>query len=720
MKKNILQKKKIKLQIILCVLILLLPILMVSRFSVAQPYVKNPDSLIIAKLYEPSTFEPTWAWDSISIEQMSSCYDTLIAFEREKVDSFVPRIATEVPSIENGGISLDGLTYRFHIRSGVYFANGFPLTPEDVEYTFERAMVRDPEWGPIGYYLAEPLLGVSSTRDSEGKIIVKFSDIDQVVEVEGNDVVFHLVKPYSLFMQILTLWFSSIVSKQWCSDHGDWGGSNSQWKKYNNVPSSPLDRETMGTGPFILESWTPAEVVLVRNDLYWRGPAKLNEIVFKKVNNFNTGVQMLIEGDVDFTFVPTYYYSDLEGVAGIRQYQDLNVLSVTTACMNFEISELSPYIGSGLLDGYGIPPNFFSDIDIRKAFAYAFDYDTFINEMYLGEALQPATCVIEGLPFHNPDQSKYSLDLIQAEEHFRQAWGGQVWDTGFKLTLAYPASNMFYKALAEILKANIEGINQQFHIELQGISWYEYLIGMQTGQLPIDFVGWGADYPDPHDFVYPFMHSSVSFSRGYNNPLVDNLIEDGVMTLDPAERRVIYYELQSIYHEEVPGIPIAQPLTRHYERDWVQGWYYNPFWAIPDFYSIWKALPADVSIEPETLNIKNNGKWISLYIELPYGIHPDEIDLATVSLVCNEKSQTAVIDPKYDFVWDSNIFIVDHDEDGVLERLVKIDRALVVSDLNLIDFDQDTGLREEIEMIVEGNLYDGTPFAARLTVIILK
>lgn len=546
--------------------------------------VKNPDRLINAVGWGPVTFEPAWASDTMSVEVLSSCYDTLIAYDREKVDSFVPRLATEVPTIENGGITDNGLTYRFHIRSGVKFWFGFPLTPEDIEYTFERAMVRDIGY-PIGLLLV-PLTGYYSTRDSYGDIIPGIIDsIMQAVEVDGNDVVFHLARPYAPFMHILASWFSSIVSKQECIDNGDWPGTEETWEDYNNLNYSPLDEATMGTGPFRLESWTPEEVVLARNDLYWRGPAKLEKVIFKIIVDANTRVQMLIEGDTDFCTVPRDLYSELEGIEGIRLFENLLSLVVWYLDINFAISDNSPYIGSGSLDGNGIPLDFFDDIDIRKAFAYAFDYDTVINERYFGEALQPASPVIEGLPFHNPDQPKYTFDLDQAEGHFRQAWGGQVWDTGFKCTIVYNEGNMNRKALMEMLEVSIESLNPKFHIEVLGISWFDYLMALWSGQLPMSLWGWGADFPDPENIVRALMHSE--FTSGYSNPLVDYLIDEGVGTLDPAERQAIYYELQSIYHDDVIDIPLAQSLSRHYERDWIQGWYHNPG-APTDYYSIWK------------------------------------------------------------------------------------------------------------------------------------
>jgi hypothetical protein len=79
-------------------------------------------------------------------------------------------------------------------------------------------------------------------------------------------------------------------------------------------------------------------------------------------------------------------------------------------------------------------------------------------------------------------------------------------------------------------------------------------------------------------------------------------------TVDPAERQAIYYELQRIYHENVLGIPLVQPLTRHYQRDWVWGWYHNPAAAM-DFYEMLKGTYQDATknIITHIENLVNSG-----------------------------------------------------------------------------------------------------------------
>jgi len=153
--------------------------------------VRNPGTIIEATIGDVDSLDPAWAYDTASGEVIINVYEPLIFFDGEKTDKFVPLLATKVPTVENGLVSQDGLTYTFPIRKGVKFHNGEPLTPEDVEYSIERAMVQDRDGGPV-WMLYEPLLGVQGSRDEEGNIAIDFEDIDKAVEVEGDNVVFHL------------------------------------------------------------------------------------------------------------------------------------------------------------------------------------------------------------------------------------------------------------------------------------------------------------------------------------------------------------------------------------------------------------------------------------------------------------------------------------------------------------------------------------------------
>lgn len=114
-----------------------------------------------------------------------------------------------------------------------------------------------------------------------------------------------------------------------------------------------------------------------------------------------------------------------------------------------------------------------------------------------------------------------------------------------------------------------------------------------TGNVPIYVVGWLADYPDPHNFVHPYMHSKGLFSgwQGYNNPTADFLVNLGIETADGPAREAIYFDLQALYHEDAPSVPLVTALGRGWQPHWFRGWYSNPIIPSPGMvYHRWKAV----------------------------------------------------------------------------------------------------------------------------------
>lgn len=586
--------------------LLFLSIFLATSVTIVPAQINNPNHMIVAKVTEPTTVDPAWEWGyEASMELIGNVYDTLIRYDRESVDEFVPCLATD------WGVSEDRLTLWFEIREGVRFHNGDILTTEDVEYSFERWMVQDRNVGPA-WMILYALFGVYNTADlgnidtPAGRTEIA-TKIDNAVERNSTHVWFNLKTIFvpTIFYQIIAQPFSSILNKQWCINQGDWPGTWTNWISYHDPVVSPLDDppEMMGTGPYKFDYWDEdVEWSIVKNDNYWQGwPAPgcggyVERVTFKLIEEWVTRKMMFIAGDCDLCYVPRVHTEEIYGLPGIRSIYPLESLSIWALLFNFEISTTSPYMGvsGGLppstIDEAGIPPDFFADVDVRKGFAYCFDYVSYIEETISGEGIQSATCVIKGLPYYNPDQAKYCLDLSKAEEHFRMAWGGQLWNTGFTMGVAYNTGNEARQLACEMLKLYVESLNPRFHIEIFSNDWSIYVSQWVYREIPLFIVGWGFDYPDPHNFVDPFMHSQGGFAswQSYSNSYVDELIEDGVREIDPENRRDIYYELQSIYHDDVPSVPLYQPYGRHWERDWVQGWYYNPTYYGNYYYHLWK------------------------------------------------------------------------------------------------------------------------------------
>jgi peptide/nickel transport system substrate-binding protein len=535
------------------------------------PY-KNDGWFVQETIGGPESLDPAWGYDTASGEQVQYVYETLIFFDGEEVDEFVPVLATSVPTYDT-----EDNTYRFTIRDGVTFHEGGTLSPADVEYSFERAMVQDRSGGPIWMFY-QPLLGTWGYDDN-------FTEIDAAVEVDGDDVVFTLIGDYwdLVFLQILSGPWASIVDKEWCITNGEWDGTEGDIVNHNDpeAGTSYLWDNMNGTGPWKLDEWDVGnQVVLVINDDYWRSAPAFEMVITKQVEEWTDRKFSLLAGDADLVYVPRQYIGELdEYLDELNEEQDLPELAVDAFFMNMAIAANSTWIGSGALDGNGIPPDFFSDLDVRKGFNYAFDWDTYLNDILLGEATQVGSPVVEGLYGYNPDASKYSLNLTKAQEHFEAAWNGTVWDVGFKFTMLYNAGNDVRKAACEILKDNLFAINTKFQVTVVPMDWGTGMVPeLVTHRLTCFQIGWLADYAHADNFVVPFMHSEGTFSyfQGYGYPELDAKIVAAFQELDPEEQQAKYDEIQEIYYEDAPGIILAQPLGRRWFTKYIDGFYFNP------------------------------------------------------------------------------------------------------------------------------------------------
>jgi hypothetical protein len=121
-----------------------------------------------------------------------------------------------------------------------------------------------------------------------------------------------------------------------------------------------------------------------------------------------------------------------------------------------------------------------------------------------------------------------------------------------------------------------------------------------------------------------------------------------------------------------------------------------------------KEIQAEIDIDPDTLNLRSRGRWITCYIELPGGLDPREIDASTVLLNGAARPE---LDPKYGFVKSETSYIMDHDEDGIFERMVKFDRRMVMEALIPGEY---------VLLTVTGQLNDGTEFQGKDTIRIVN
>ncbi len=645
--------------VLFSVLVVLSMVLMGAAPAVPnRAEVKNPDTFIVAHYGEPESLDPAYTYETSGGAIEYNIYDSLVAFNKEKADDFVPALA------EKWTLSPDGLTYTFDIRQGVKFHSGDELKPSDIAYSFQRGMLQDRVDGPQTLFL-DPILGVTTILDKVNEVgKLGYEDASQIdltgsatitatagasgaspvtdpvaikkaaedtckllqQQVSADDsagtVTLKLSKPAPWFLQVVAQQWSGALSKAWQTKEGDWDGDCATWTKWHNpaADQSVLFNKANGTGPYKLDHWTPGEeIVLTANDDYWRtepawpggpsGAPKIKRVVLRLVEEWGTRFAMLQAGDADYADVDAAFYPQadtlvktvykgldeqapsVEGDANgvLKVFGDLPSPEMTAAMFNFAINTEggNQFIGSGKLDGNGVPADFFSDIHVRKGFEYAYDWDAHIKEALQGEAIQPKGPILQGMLGYDDAQPTYTHDLEKAKAEFQQAWGGKLWDTGFDLQLAYNTGNDLRRIAAEIIKQNIESINPKFKVEVQNIPWAQFLPLRTQGKLPILISGWLEDYHDPSNWVQPFMDPvSGSYARAQHFPAemaaeFSDLIQQGVSSVDPKVREPIYKKLQNLAYENAISIFLFQPLRRRYFQDWVHGWYFNPLQPEP-------------------------------------------------------------------------------------------------------------------------------------------
>ncbi len=264
---------------------------------------------------------------------------------------------------------------------------------------------------------------------------------------------------------------------------------------------------------------------------------------------------------------------------------------------------LNPYLGSNKLDGNGIPPTFFDDVHIRKAFAYCFDWQTVIDDVYMGEAIQSKVLSLPGMPGYDPEAPFYSTDLDKCAEEFKLADvdkdgvpAGEdpddVWEMGFRVQMLYNSGNTTRQIYAEILQQNLAAVNEKFSVEILGLPWPSYLAAQRAHKIPIMTGGWLEDIHDAHNWYQPYTTGTYGARQNMPDDLKAQfkaLLDQGVTLVDQDARHAVYQQFNQLYYDQVPGLPVVLATSHGYEQKWVSGRVMNPIFSNIYYYPITKS-----------------------------------------------------------------------------------------------------------------------------------
>jgi peptide/nickel transport system substrate-binding protein len=586
------------------------------------PVAKDPTTYSVYTFGDPSELDPHYNYETAGGGQLFNIYEGLVSFDGKDPTKFKAVLADAIP--EPTVTAEGGAEYVWNIKKGVKFHEGQTMTPEDVAYSFWRVLLMADPNTP-GFLMTEPFFKVydaaelvdpSGALDGDAEALqkapaAKLEAACQTVKdaiTFDNDkgtVTMKLAQSWGPFIATIAQRWASVVSKEWAVKNGAWDGDCKTWQKSYGIASEslPLRDKTNGTGPYMLDHWTPGEeIVLTAFDGWWGEAPKIKRVVTKNVSEFGTRFAALQAGDADRITVgspadwaqmdtlvreecnpDTGECKEINPDGVLRVIKPLISLTRTDIGMNENIAEGSPFVGSGQLNGEGVPLNFFSDVHIRKAFNYCFDYETYIKDVQFAEAERSLALTLPGQPGYDGSPT-YEYDLAKCEEEFKASvitgtladgTVTNVWDTGFYLQLGYNVGNTARQTMAEILAANLAQVNPKFLVNPVALPWPTYLRVVRVKQIPIGSAGWQEDIHDPHNWYVPYILTTYGSRFNIAPELIAKyqpLIDAGAKETDFAKRAEIYKQLNQMIHDDAIYVVLSIQQNRSYEQTYVNGW----------------------------------------------------------------------------------------------------------------------------------------------------
>ncbi len=516
-----------------------------SGAAVAQARPK--DVLVVANEFGPNSLDiHTLGANRPSYAVSWMCYDRLMTFGNKKLpDGQVMYDYTKLlPELaESWKIAADGNFVTFKLRKSAKFHDGTPVTAKDVKWSFDRAVA-------VG--------GFPTFQMKAGSL----EDPKQFVVVDDQTFRVDFVRRDKLTMNDIAVpvpsIFNSELVKKNATAQDPWGLN---WTKSN----------VAGGGAFKVESWKPGqEIIYVRNDDWKNGPLpQLKRVIQRDVPNAGNRRALLVKGDIDMTYsLPPKDFSEVAKEGG-----------------NLKVSSL-PIENSiwylGMLTSK--PP--FNNPKVRQAIAYAVPYDKLYESALYGRGAKMYGAASNDVKTTAwPQPTGYKTDIARAKALMKEAG----FETGFETTLSFDLGNgTISEPMAILVQESLAAIGIKTTInKVPGANWRAQLLKKDMPLIVNRFGGW-LNYPEY--FFYWCYHSqdAVFNTMSYKNPVLDKLITNARF----AESKAIYdgevKAMLKLAYEEVPRIPLFQPLQDVAMQKNVQGYMYW-FHLEPDYRQISKS-----------------------------------------------------------------------------------------------------------------------------------
>ncbi|CAM3568487.1 ABC transporter substrate-binding protein [Deinococcus frigens] len=549
------------------------------------------DTLVIQQAATVTTLDPSAAYDTFSLQIIENMYETLWTYKGASLTQMTPLLASALPVYSDGGRTL-----TVNLHQGVKFHSGNPMTCADAQYTYRRDLVTN-HAESANWFISESLLGTRDNAKTDKS--VTWARISGAVSCNAQgQLVFKLPKPDPAFVAKMAFAGMGVLDSKWATKMGEWNGTEATWRDWmgKDVSGSKLSAQPSGTGAYQLLRRDADNILLRAFPNYWGGKPAIANVIMQKVGELAVRQQAFLRGDADLIEAGTRanVEAQLRGKPGVNVLDNLPSAGAQALFMNNKIKSSSA-LGSGKLDGKGIPADFFADTDVRRAFAYAFDYDQYMRDVQRGKAVKRTMLLPDTFPGYSGSTKTYGYDPAQAQALFKKARGGEVWKNGFTINANYRTGHIAGQVALELLKRNVEALNPRFRMNIIEEPWSEQSKKMQDGLEIMLPMGWGADYADPDNFMYTFYSSGGFFypTNNWKDADVDRWLEQARATVDPATRAGLYKQVADRAYQQSPFIVLPAETNIRAVRSNLQGASaasYNPMRSFGFTGTLWREL----------------------------------------------------------------------------------------------------------------------------------
>jgi len=482
--------------------------------------------------------------DSATADLTSQMYEGLLQFTPQPANELVGLLATEWRPI-------DGVTWEFDLRQGVYFHDGEPFTADAWRWSIERAL--DPREAAPGAFIIEMIENVQTINDHTVRIVLEFP---------FTPILSHLAHPVAFAISPAAMAQEVMYRQNNFTPHNIYDEDDnivesiteyvlSPWQvevlayaaARNLTFSNPqmVTRNPVGTGPFQFYNRVGGDYTkIVRNENYWGNAPSLDGVIFQVVPDPATRFAMLQVGE-----------------GHTMGLQPLHVVDMP----NHPHLDMVQFYGLGIdYVGFNAQRAPLDDIRVRQAITKAINVESIIIGAYEGLGV-PARGPIGANVLHSPFEHLTPLPFDPDAARALLAEAGHA--DGLTIRYWTNDGNAARATTGEIMQAYLAAVGIDLVIEV--IEWGAYLDMTAAGEHDMFMLGWTTVTGDADYGIFPLFTREQFGDPGnrtfWYNPHVEELLQEGRRSTDPARRDAIYLEVSEILIYEAPWIFIRNPLV---------------------------------------------------------------------------------------------------------------------------------------------------------------